>query len=628
MKDDNKQTRRRFLKGTGGAATAVALAGCLGGGDGNGGGGNGGGGNGSGGNGGNGGGGGGGGNGGGQETQKEVKANPNATFQLVNSTITTFDPVASADTASGTVVQQLFDGLMNYPDGKATPVKGLAKSFELSDDQKTYTFKLKDAKFHNGDPVRAQDFVYSFKRLAGSENSERSYFILDSLGVQAETDDEGNANLDSLGVKADDDKTLEISLSEPFHAALEMLAYSSFAVTPEGIVGDIPGYDGDMPYQQFASSNPVGCGPFQFDSYQSGTSADIKKFENYHGKKAQIAGVHWQVIEKDSPAYNYSMEKNSDIISMPTAQYDPSKVKTSGGANDLGQKFGTYGPLRNNETAQYFSIPEISTYYIGFNMPKVPKAVRQAFAYVANQEQLVEQVFKGRGVPAYHLTPPSIFPGGAKAYEKNAKQNYPYSYNETDVEGAKKVMEDAGYGPNNKYTVQWTQYESDTWLEMAQQLQDQLRPAHINMKIQQADFSTLLERGTNGKLEVYTLGWIADWPAPDNFLQLLNPPQTDTSEAAPISYLNWNQVDSKASTQATNAYKKVANNLQPGKQAESTRDKAYLQIEQANWQDVGFLNLYHSLGERLWYDWVDIPPYGGMGGSRQMYNDVKIGKRN
>ncbi|GAA0473564.1 ABC transporter substrate-binding protein [Halococcus dombrowskii] len=625
MRDDNSQTRRRFLKTTGGAAGALALAGCTGGGGGNDSGGNGSGGNGSGGANGS------GGNGSSQQTQQNIEADPSKVLQRINSTITTFDPIEATDEASGYVNQQLYDMLMNYPDGKADPKKGLAKSFELSDDNTTYTFTLKDATFHNGDTVTAQDVVYSWERLAASSSSKRAYFILDSLGVKHETttqDGEETYKPGSLGLNAKDEKTLEVTLSAPFHAAQEMMAYNSFAVLPEGYVGDIEGYDGEVSQQKLSTSDPVGAGPFKLKEWNSGTSAEVERFDDYHGGKASVAGVHWQIIEKASPVFNYAMNKNADVFGIPISQYDPSKVNVQRGPDDLGRQFGTYGPVRNGSTVQYLAVPEINTYYLGFDMSKVPKPVRQAFAYAANQQQLTKQVFKGRGEPAFHVTPKSIYPGGgSKAYKKHAKQNYPYGYNKTQLQKAKKVMKDAGYGPNNRFTVQWTQYQDDSWLSLAKLFRDQLSSAFIDMQIQQTPFATLTERGRSGKLEVYTLGWIADWPAPDNFLQLLNPPQTDTSSDAPLSYINWTPENGDAAKQASKAYKTVSNNQAPTKQAQQARNKAYVNIEEANWEDVGFLPLYHSLGERFAYNWVDIPPYGGMGDSRQMYNDVKIAKQ-
>ena len=625
MTDDSNLSRRRFLQATGGTASAIALAGCLGGDDGSGGGsGN----NGSGGSGNKGSNGSGNDSGNQSQTQQTVQADPSQVFQKINSTITTFDPVAAEDTASGEVIEQMFDGLMTYPDGEAAVEQVLAMDYQTSQDLRTYTFNLKDAQYHNGEPVRAQDFVYSFERLAGSENSTRSYFILDSLGVVAETDSEGSYQPGTLGVRAVDDKTFEMTLQEPFHAALEMLAYSAFAATPEGIVGDIPGFDGQVPYAQFATKNPIGAGPFQFEMWQQGTEAEVSRFDNYHGEKAQVAGVHWQIIEDDSALYEYGMNKNADVFGIPTAQYDPNKVSINRGPNKLGQKFGTYGPLRNGDTAQYFSIPEISVFYVGFNMEEVPKPVRQALAYAANQQLLTDQVFKGRGVPAYHFTPPSIYPGGANAYEQHAQQNYPYGYNESLLDQARQTMEQAGYGEGNRFQLDWLQYESDTWQQMGQIFRDQLQSAYIDMNIQQAPFSTLLERTANGNMQAYTLGWIADWPAPDNFLQLLNPPQTDTSQPAPINYTNWSPQTGSAAQQAAQAYQRVASNLAPTDQAEQARNQAYITMEEANWEDVSVIPIYHVLGERFWYDWADVPPYGGMGGSRQKYNAVKIGQRN
>jgi ABC-type oligopeptide transport system substrate-binding subunit len=249
--------------------------------------------------------------------------------------------------------------------------------------------------------------------------------------------------------------------------------------------------------------------------------------------------------------------------------------------------------------------------------------VRKAFAYVANQQTLTQQVFKGRGVPAYHITPKPIYPGGAQQYEQHAQQNYPYGYNQVQLDQARQVMEQAGYGPNNPYTVQWTQYQASSWLQLGKLFRDQLSSAHIQMEIQQAPFSTLIERGRNGQLEVYTLGWIADWPAPDNFLQLLNPPQTDTSSQAPLSYVNWDD-NGDSAQQAAQAYQKISNNQAPTQQAQRARNQAYVTMEEANWSDVAMLPLYHSLGERFAYNWVDIPPYGGMGPSRQKKDEVKI----
>ncbi|WP_411964968.1 ABC transporter substrate-binding protein [Haloferax sp. YSMS24] len=614
MPDTNKLSRRRFLKATGGAATAAALAGCTGGGDGedttttedS----------------------------GGEDTTTEAETTEEeqsgtelsgSIFQRISTgTITTFDPVAATDTASGIVIQQMFDCLMSYPDGLPTVENELAADYTVSEDFRTYTFELEDATYHDGRPVTASDFVYAWERLAASENSRRAYFILSSIGVEHETNDDGYVP-GSLGVEAASENELVVNLAEPFHDTLEMFAYTSFAALPEGIVGDVEGYDGEMEYTEFASENPIGSGPFEFAFWEKGTAAAVSKYDDYYGDVAQVDNVRWQVIEDDTAAYNYAMNENADYFGLPTAQYDPAKVQVEN-TDEFGREIGKYGPVRNGKTVNYVGVPTLSIFYVGFNMSKVPKPVRQAFAYVLNQDRMVEDVFKGRGSPAYIFTPPTIYPGGATAASDKIESDYPYGVGETDIQAAREVMEEAGYGPDNKFEVQWTQYDSTTWEEMATILRDQLASAHVDMQIEKADFSTLLQRGRNGELEAYTLGWIADWPAPDNFLQLLNPPQTEVPSNDPISYLNWNTETGDAAQKAADAYSRVQSNPSPTDDAQAIRDEAYVEIEEANWEDVAMLNIYNRKDETFWYDTVNIEPFGGMGPSRQKLNNVTLNR--
>jgi peptide/nickel transport system substrate-binding protein len=313
------------------------------------------------------------------------------------------------------------------------------------------------------------------------------------------------------------------------------------------------------------------------------------------------------------------MNRNADVFGIPTSKYDPDDISVEE-TDETGRKFGTYGPVRNGQTVNYMAAPQIGVYYAGFNMEAVPKPVRKAFAYVLNQQLMVDQVFKGRGQPAYHMTPPPIFPNGN--YQQHAEE-YPYG-TETRIEKARQVMEEAGYGPNNQFELQWTQYDSNTWESMAKIIRDQLASAHVKMNIEKAPFSTLLKRGRNGNLEAYSLGWIADWPAPDNFMQLLNPPLTQTGTGDAIVYTNWSSETGSAAGTAEDAYDRITNNLAPTDQAGAARNEATIAMEEANWEDVSILPVYHSIDERFYYDSVDIEPFGGMGPSRQKYNDATV----
>jgi peptide/nickel transport system substrate-binding protein len=615
---DKNTSRRRFLAATGSVAGAAALAGCSGGGsteteteE----------------------------SGGGEDTPTATEENEGGssgkTFNRINSTISTFDPIEATDTASGRVIRQMFDTLLIYENATTTVTNQLATDYEVSEDFTTYTFTLADgATFHNGDELTASDVVYSWERLAQSDNSSRAYFILDSIGVSYETEtvtQDGEETEQykpgSLAVEAVDDKTLRMELSEPFHATLQMMAYTSFAPVPEGIVGDIEEYEGDISRDEFATSNPVGTGPFELENYESGTEVSVTAVDDHYRGGANIDRVHWQVISKSQAQYNYAMNRNADLFGIPTSFYEPSKVSVEE-TDAAGRMLGSYGEIRNGSTVNYVGVPTINSFYLGFNMEQVPKPVRQAFAYAANQELFINEVFKGRGQASYHFTPPSIYPGGANEYSSHAEGSYPYGVGEAQQEEAIRVMEEAGYGPDNRVEVQWTSYQSsDAWAEIGQILRDRLSSAYIDLKIERAPFSTLLSRGRNGKLEVYTLGWIADWPAPDNFLQLLNPPQTDTSASAPVSYINWNSEDAQADAadQATQAYETVRQNQAPTEEDKQARNEAYVQIEEANWEDVGFLPMYHRIDEMFWYDSLqDFTPPGGMALSRMQFDSVDI----
>ncbi|MFB6253117.1 MAG: ABC transporter substrate-binding protein, partial [Halobacteriaceae archaeon] len=565
------------------------------------------------------------------------------TLNLINAKMGTLDPIAATGTASGQVIMQIYDALMNYKDGTTTIEPLLAKDYTVSDDFTTYEFKIHpDATFHNGDPITASDVRYSFERLAASKHSRRSGFLLNVLGVKHETktvDTKGDKDSKaetkrykpkSIAVEAIDKKTVRITLQQPFHAALQMLAYGSFAIVPEGVVGDIKGYEGRMSYNKFQSApEGAGSGPFKYETFEPSTEAAVSKYEDYYGNKPNVDRVHWQVIEKDAAQFTYIMEKNADLFSIPSSKFKPQQVSFNK-TDEVGRKYGTYGPVRNGETLNMVRVPLIVTFYVGFNMEKVPKPVRKAMAYVMNQGLMVDEVFKGRGKAAFHFVPPGIWPGGADAYTQHAKQKYPYGYNKTMIDKAAQVMEEAGYGPDNKYTMEWTQYQSTAWKSMAKILQRQLGQAHIDMNITQARFTTLLTRGRKGQLSTFTLGWIADWPSADNFLQLLNPPMTQTEPGAGAPgeakiYTNWQPSNGSAYKEATQAYNKIERNQVPTEQADQARAEATYTMEEANWEDVSMVPVYHSVGDEFWYDRVTYPtPYGGMGRSRQRFTDISI----
>ncbi|WP_255151648.1 ABC transporter substrate-binding protein [Halorarius halobius] len=545
--------------------------------------------------------------------------------RTLTGTITTFDPIAATDTASGIVIQQVFDALMNYPDGEQAATTQLATDYSVSEDFTTYTFTLKEGvTFHDGTELTAEDFVYSWERLVRSPHSARAYFALSSMGISYEKTEDGTYKPGSLAVSAEGEYTLKIELDGPFAFTLPMLAYTAFAPLPKDYLGDISSETNDEgepseQYREFAQSDPVGTGPFQNVTWKQGESAEVEAYGDYHGTGPYLDGVHLRVLEDPNAQFQYVQNNRADLFTVPTSKFDPAKVSVEY-TDDLERQHGTYGPMQNGQTVNYAKVPELSLYYFAFNAANIPRPVRRAAAYVINQHQLSQQVFKGRYQPGYHITPPAIYPGGVPAYEEHAKNEYPYGYDSVEIDEAKSLMEEAGYGPDNKFEMTLTHYTSDVWSQASQIVRDRLSAAHINLSIEQAEFSTMLQRGKNGELEMYTLGWVADYPGAGNFLQLVYPPRTDTSDPGPSTYTDWDDVDSQAKRNATQAFEKILENRAPTDEDQQARNEAYVTMEEANWEDVILVPTFHANSQPMWYNGTHVPVHGSMGPSRQSYN--------
>ncbi|PLK20610.1 ABC transporter substrate-binding protein [Natronobacterium gregoryi] len=595
MMDGDELERRSFLKATGGAAGALALAGCVG-------------------------------EEPGDDDDDGVEGGQDGVLNLVNATITSLDPIQSTDTASGRVVRQIFESLTHFPNGTTDLETRLADGYELSDDGLTYTFDIKEGvQFHNGDELTAHDFVYSFRRLAESPNSERGNFIVgDSsfLNVDAEFDESGDVEPESLAVEAVDDYTLEITLVTPAPDALEILAYDSFTVVPEGLVGDIEGYDGEIDQSEFSSERPVGTGPFEFEKWEPDAEVEVTRFDDYHGSVANVDGVHWAVFEDDEAEYTYAVEGNADMFNLPTAQYDASLIDAE--TDERGREVGTYGPLENGDTVDYVGVPQLSTFYFGFNVSSVPLEVRQAVAYVLDREVLIQTLFEGRGDEAYTFTPPGMWPGGADAYEAFLEE-YPYSRDEANRDAARDVLEDAGYTDDEPYELTLTTYESDVFQEAGRQLRDQLAGLGVDLNLEEAPFATLQERGENGDLEFFSMGWTWNWPDPGYGMFGFEPENTDTSrmpEETTGFYLDWHESDTDAAQTAQDAWERIQ--AHPDPDDADVRNEGYVEMEEAIWEDMVCMPLHHELAEQFYYDHVDAEPFGAMGDYLQVFNEVTL----
>ena len=541
-------------------------------------------------------------------TGTEDGSDASGTLSLSIPEASNFDPVQIKGDGSQRVSNHVFDRLFALPDDGLEPEGNLVASYSVSEDGLTYTLELEEGvTFHDGTELTASDVVYSWERLAASENSQESGSILDEpFVVTHETTTETVDGEDqevyepgTLGVAAVDDYTLEVTLEQPFFDSLFWFAYGSLSPIPEGIVGDIEGYDGEMEYTTFAAEQPVGTGPYEIDNVNTGSSVRLAAFDDYHGEEPGPDAIDMQVVENADTLYQRAINRNVDLFRLPTSRFDPNKVSIEE-EGSLGQAVGTYGELSNGETVNYATWDDAYVAYFILNCQRVERPVRRAMAYAINQQNFVEQAFKGVGQPAYHYTPPSVYPGGQEAYDAHAEENYPYGYNEARVEEARSVMEEAGYSDSNTASITLTVYNDrnpDAYAQIAELLRTKLASVHIELSVEQAPFGTIIDQATNGSLDMFSLGNGLEYPAPADVLQYAYPSSGNFSQ--------WEGTE--AAQRALDAWNRVQDNLGPSEEAQQARNEAYVEMEEAAWEDVPVLLNYHPRGQRYWYDDVDVP---------------------
>ena len=334
--------------------------------------------------------------------------------------IQTLDPISAK--GSGVGFNQYGKSLMGFPDGQYPPEAELVEDYSMSDDGLTYTFDLKQGiTFHDGTELTAEDVVYSYRRLAGSENSRnRDDIIGETMTIAHEkdasisepTDEETLADYvpGSLAVEAVDEYTFEMTLAAPFQYTLFQIAGGTFAILPANSVGDVEGYEGEYDYNEFfstAGDGPAyaGLGAFEVDTWSKGSELQLTAFDDYYGEGPELDGITYTVVGSGNTRLSRFENGNADILDegMPTASFNPDNVSIE--ETQGNRSIGTY-TLGNGTEVNYGEIPALTTEYLVFNCLEVPLPVRRAFAYAMNQHDIAESIYKGNAKPAYHMTPP------------------------------------------------------------------------------------------------------------------------------------------------------------------------------------------------------------------------------
>lgn len=407
------------------------------------------------------------------------------------------DPHITTGAPDFHVISSLFEGLISLDPKTLAVEPGAAASWDISEDQLTYTFHLQpQGKWSNGDPVTAQDFVYSWQRALspalGNQYAYMMYYIenAEAFGKGEMTD------FSQVGVKALDANTLQVKLNNPTPYFLQVLDHHTYyPVHPATIEKFGKMTDRVSPWT--LPGNIVSNYAFKLKRWEINKVIEVEKNENY-----------W----------------DADVVKLKGIQFFPiTQQQVEERAFRSGQVHLTYTPqLAIEKIATYEKEnPEVlkkvlvySNYFYIFNTTRKPfddVRVRKALAYAVDREALVKRVTKGGEIPAYHFVPPD--PAG----------HSPKSYFTYDVEKARALLAEAGF-PNGEgfpaFDILFNTHDNHRKIALAiqQMWRDKL---NIQANLMNQEWKVYLNTQQNLHYDVSRKAWIADYLDPSNFYELL-----------------------------------------------------------------------------------------------------------
>ncbi|ACK59899.1 TPA: peptide ABC transporter substrate-binding protein [Bacillus cereus] len=435
----------------------------------------------------------------GEEKKSDIKY---AAKQVLNRTenqeIPTMDTSKSTDTLGAQILGNTMEGLYRL-DKDNKPIPAAAESSTKSEDGKKYTFKLrKDAKWSNGDPVTAKDFVFAWQRLL-DKNTAAEYAFIAYYIKNAEAINKGEKPATELGAKAVDDYTLEVELEKPVPYFLNLLAFPSYYPLNEKFVkekGDKYGLEADT---------TVYNGPFVMSSWKHEQGWQLKKNDKYWDKKTvKLEEINYSVVKEVATKVNL---------------YDTGSI-------DFTLLSGEFVDKYKSNKEEYGEYAESSTFFLRLNQkrngqdtPLKSKKLREAIALSVDKKGLANVILNNGSKATDQLVPKGLATGpDGKDYQDTFKNGLKYNPKKGAAawEEAKKEL------GKDQVTIELLSYDDGTAKKIADYVKDQieknLKGVTINTKIQ--PFKQKLKLETAQDYEISYAGWSPDYADPMTFIDM------------------------------------------------------------------------------------------------------------
>jgi oligopeptide transport system substrate-binding protein len=403
------------------------------------------------------------------------------------------DPGLATDTTSSNVLLNIMDPIVRLDPKTNAAVPSLAESWDVSADGKTVTYHLrKDGKWTNGDPVTANDFVYSWKRTLSPELAAdyayQLYGIVGAIDYNSCTKN-CDALADKVGVEAPDDYTLVVHLTSAQPWFVQQSAHTAFLAVNQATVEKF----GD---KWTEASNIVTDGPYKVAKWEHDSELDLVKWDQWRdAKDVTVTSIPGKIIV-DGTTRVQAFE-SGEIDAFDGAGIPPDEI------------------ARLKETPEYEAYPALGTYYYGFNMKNIPDIhERRALSLAVNRQEIIDQIAQADQIPATGMSPKGI--SGFDTINPNS----PWTPAAGDMTKAKDEMSQA-QNPKTDITLFFN--DAPGHKEIATAIQAQWQQLGVTATLKQQEWAQYLEflgPPPNQAVDVYRSGWIYDFPDAINGLEL------------------------------------------------------------------------------------------------------------
>tara|TARA_R110002124_G_scaffold9586_22_gene49362 strand:+ start:4421 stop:6001 length:1581 start_codon:yes stop_codon:yes gene_type:complete len=454
---------------------------------------------------------------------------------VVNNESAKYDPGTTAETFAAPIIGNTFEGLVRF-DADSNIVPALAESWDVSEDGLTYTFHLRDARWSDGKPVTAGDFVYAWKRVldpaTGAMNAAMLYPI---VGAEEAYNAKGVGDID---ISAPDDRTLTFTLKSRVPYMMQLLTYSTFFPVREDVVtADPEGW----------TRNPatfIGTGPFRVTQFNQGESVVFEKNPEYYDADA---------VSLDKLTFRLIPDPATALAAMEAGDVDGIEAVP---APEI--------PRLSVESDAFMVVPALGTTYAFFNTHQAPLdnlKVREALSMAIDRSEIVEFVLQSADIPALGLVPPGMTVNGEEFTE--GRDTFGLA-DTAEVEQAQALLAEAGYpdgaGFPDTVFVTYSSPPIEKLLEAIQQMWKQ--NLNIDVKIEASEWQVFYPEVQKVEYQIAQMGWGADYPHPMTFLD-------NFVTGSPNNLGNWSNPDYDAAVAAAKATGDEAESLAEMRKAEA-----------------------------------------------------------